>query len=168
MTSRRRRVPQSADLSLRPHVTSVIPREIYKRKMSPLMTQSYSKAGVGLLENFVVAGWEGSSRPNSSSRATGSKGRQEMQQNTQKLMKHRREPKKPIGANRQRPASGIKVFTSTASGTTNPKLPQPGPNEPTLEREVQSLAKETAPTTNAHVYTEINTQAHAHTYIHKT
>ena len=146
MTSRRRRVPQSEEFSLQPHVTSVIPHDIYKRKMSPLMTQSYSKAGVGLMENFVVAGWEGSSRPNSSSHA-GPKGRQGVQPNTHNLTKYGRKPKKPIGANRQRPAPGVKVFTSTASSTTNPKLPEPGPNEPTLERVVQSSAKSTATTT---------------------
>ena len=64
MSSRRQ---PSGDISLQPYATSVIPRDAYKNPISPLMQQSFSKAGVGLLENFIVSGWEGHSRPNSSS-----------------------------------------------------------------------------------------------------
>jgi Ca2+-binding EF-hand superfamily protein len=69
MTSRRKRKSKTStkELSLQPHVSSVVPREICQKDMSTVMKQSINKASVGLLENFIVSGWEGSSRPNSSS-----------------------------------------------------------------------------------------------------
>ena len=107
-THHRTGTPRSARaLSLQPHAKSVIPPDVYRRKMSPLMTQSISKAGVSLLENFVVDGWAGS-RPNSSAQYS-----TRVQHNRRHVVAHR-------------PNNSSTATTAKGAAVRRPKKPAAG------------------------------------------
>ena len=150
MSSNRR---HNKEISLQPHVTSVIPSEAYHHQMSPLMAQSLSKAGVGLLENFVIDGW-GGSRPNSSANNASSNQNTKSYSSTNNQMV--RKPKKPEGKAilRRRPVGPgqKKKFVSRSHSTAATSLVD---GEPTLE--LMNKPKRVELTTNTRTQTKNKT-----------
>ena len=154
MSSRRQ---PSGDISLQPYATSVIPRDAYKNPMSPLMQQSFSKAGVGLLENFIVSGWEGHSRPNSSSHKRPNSRSFVMALNPSNTKVYGKIPTKPrhhrSQFNNKHKHNNSTKFKSTKFKSTvdNPVPSKSESGEPTLE--TVNMAGETDETTPAAVPT---------------